>query len=141
MLKMGAKTSDPRILLVEALSRLKNEAIVLDRSGKIEEAIAKYISCTTQLQDAIKLPMPPHSENQRKLMEHLYKIVSRIAHPKGLRAGQMSAVPVEQHITKEEVLIEANVCRHERSTKIPTHHKSFRNNMIMSKLSSDRDIV
>ena len=101
MLQMGAKTSDARIVVVEALSRLKNEAIALDRSGKIEEAIAKYISCTTQLQDAMKLAMPPHSENQRKLMEHLHEIVNRIAHLTSLRPGQVSTVPVEHHITKE----------------------------------------
>ena len=98
---MRAKTSDARIVVVEALSLLKNEAIALDRSGKIEEAIAKYISCTTQLQDAIKLPMPPHSENQRKLMEHLHEIVNRIAHLTSLRPGQVSTVPVEHHIIKE----------------------------------------
>ena len=101
MLQMGAKTSDARIVVVEALLRLNNEAIALDRSGKIVEAIAKYISCTIQLQNAMGLAMPSHSENQRNLMEHLHEIVNRIAHLTGLRPGQVSTVPVEHHITKE----------------------------------------
>ncbi len=46
VLQMGAKTSYARIVLVETWSRLENEAMAFDRSGKIVEAIADEGVCS-----------------------------------------------------------------------------------------------
>lgn len=80
---------------VMAASMAENDGIELDRNNKRSDAIVKYEQAIKELDAAIALAEPNHSEDKPKLIEHKNQIQSRIG---TLKTSPSTSIPVEDQI-------------------------------------------
>jgi hypothetical protein len=95
---MAGDDLDDCIRHVMAGASHENEAIELDRAGKVSEALAKYAACEKELAASVAAALPAHAEDKPKLEAHRQEILQRMEHLKGLKAGETPSIPVEQQI-------------------------------------------
>lgn len=102
-----ASNDDACIRQVRSASEVENEAIELDRAGRVQEAIAKYEQCERQLATAIDLALPDHVADKPKLIQHRQEILDRLGHLRSLRGNNAPTIPVEQQIKAVQLGMQA----------------------------------
>eukprot|EP00405_Crypthecodinium_cohnii_P010522 CAMPEP_0206429404 /NCGR_PEP_ID=MMETSP0324_2-20121206/6220_1 /ASSEMBLY_ACC=CAM_ASM_000836 /TAXON_ID=2866 /ORGANISM="Crypthecodinium cohnii, Strain Seligo" /LENGTH=261 /DNA_ID=CAMNT_0053895077 /DNA_START=70 /DNA_END=855 /DNA_ORIENTATION=- len=100
---------DPCAAHVTAASVAESAAMELDRAGKVKEAIAKYQDCDRELDEAIKVALPTHSEDRPKLIKHQQEVQERIRHLQAAASsGKTPTIPVEQQIQAVQLGMQAH---------------------------------